>query len=90
MPSPKPLSVRIHETGAGVACYLKRASKGRSSMSETIDKTQRNPPRYYPAEKARQGEIILKSNWARAVFITGLFGSLVIVIILAIYLATLG
>lgn len=58
-------------------------------MSETIDKTQRNPPKSYPAEKARHGEIILKSNWARAVFMTGLFGGLVIVI-LAIYLATLG
>ena len=55
-----------------------------------IRKTQRTPPKSYPAEKARQGEIILKSSWARAVFMTGLFGGVVIAILLAIYFATLG
>jgi hypothetical protein len=29
-------------------------------------------PHGYPAEKARQGEIILKKPWMRAVFIGGL------------------
>jgi hypothetical protein len=29
-------------------------------------------PRPYPAEKARQGEIILKATWQRVVFIAGL------------------
>jgi hypothetical protein len=59
-------------------------------MSATkIHKTQR-PPKSYPAEKARQGEIILKSTWARVVFMTGLFGGLVVAAILAIYLAILG
>jgi hypothetical protein len=28
----------------------------------------------YPAEKARQGEIILKRRWQRVVFIAGLAG----------------
>ena len=28
--------------------------------------------RSYPAEKVRQGEIILRRRWQRAVFITGL------------------
>jgi hypothetical protein len=60
-------------------------------MSATrIHKTQRTPPKSYPAEKARQGEIILKSTWARAVFMTGLFGGLVVAVILAIYFAILG
>jgi hypothetical protein len=60
-------------------------------MSATrIHKTQRKPPKSYPAEKARQGEIILKSTWARAVFMTGLFGGLVVAVILAIYFAILG
>jgi hypothetical protein len=31
-------------------------------------------PDPYPAEKARQGEIILKEPWQRAVFIVGLVG----------------
>lgn len=29
----------------------------------------------YPAEKARQGEIILRSGWQRAIFIAGLAGA---------------
>ena len=60
-------------------------------MSATrIRKTQRTPPKSYPAEKVRHGEIILKSTWARAVFMAGLFGGIVIAIVLAIYFATLG
>lgn len=31
-------------------------------------------PTEYDAEKARQGEIILKRPWQRAVFLAGLFG----------------
>lgn len=30
--------------------------------------------RHYPAEKARQGEIILRKRWQRSVFIAGLVG----------------
>ncbi|HXS05433.1 MAG TPA: hypothetical protein VN723_01490 [Rhizomicrobium sp.] len=30
-------------------------------------------PREYDAEKARQGEIILRRPWQRAVFLAGLF-----------------
>jgi len=58
--------------------------------ANTTETTAPRRERPYPAEKARQGEIILKSTWARAIFMTGLFGGLVMVIILAIYLATLG
>jgi hypothetical protein len=36
---------------------------------------------HYPAEKARQGEIILKRPWQRAVFIAGLAGCVLLVII---------
>ena len=32
----------------------------------------------YPADKARQGEIVLKKPWRRAVFIGGLVGVAVI------------
>jgi len=61
-------------------------------MSATRTETaSRGPERAspYPAEKARQGEIILRSTWARVVFMAGLFGGVVIVLALAIYLASL-
>lgn len=36
------------------------------------------PPRGYPAEKARQGEIILKSRLQRTIFIAGLAGLVIL------------
>jgi hypothetical protein len=50
-------------------------------------RSRRTPRQAYPAEKARQGEIVLKTRQSRAIFLTGLFGGLVIVALLAIYLA---
>ncbi len=41
-------------------------------------------PRPYPAEKARQGEIILRSRTRRAIFLTGLAGIAVVVLLLAL------
>lgn len=41
-------------------------------------------PRPYPAEKARQGEIILKSRWQRVVFIAGLAGILVLGLVMSV------
>lgn len=35
-------------------------------------------PAAYPAEKARQGEIILKRPWQRAVFIGGLAAAILL------------
>jgi hypothetical protein len=35
----------------------------------------------YPAQKARQGEIVLKRPWQRVVFIAGLAGCVVLVLI---------
>jgi hypothetical protein len=40
------------------------------------------PP--YPAEKARGGEIVLRRRWQRAVFIGGLVGAVLLVLILRI------
>jgi len=51
---------------------------------------QSMPPQAYPAEKARQGEIILKSKWSRVVFLTGLFGGFVLLAVLAIVLGIVG
>lgn len=36
----------------------------------------------YPAEKARQGEIILKRRWQRIVFISGLVGFILLALIM--------
>jgi hypothetical protein len=35
-------------------------------------------PGTYPAEKARQGEIILRSRASRIIFITGLAGAIIL------------
>jgi hypothetical protein len=52
----------------------------------TTDTDHRTPPisrrRGYPAEKARQGEIILKSPWQRGIFIAGLVGLVVLAFVL--------
>jgi len=39
---------------------------------------------HYPAEKARQGEIILRRRWQRVVFIAGLVGIAVLALVLAL------
>ncbi len=62
-------------------------------MSATTDETstsERVPPDAYPAEKARGGEIILKTKWARAIFFTGLFGGIVLIAAVALYLGIFG
>jgi hypothetical protein len=43
----------------------------------------RQPPTPYPAEKARGGEIILRSPLRRAIFIAGLAGAVVLALLLA-------
>jgi hypothetical protein len=40
------------------------------------------PP--YPAEKARGGEVVLKTPARRAIFLAGLIGAVVLVLILAL------
>ena len=42
------------------------------------------PPKPYPAEKARGGEIILKSRLQRWIFIAGLVGAVVLVLAFAL------
>jgi hypothetical protein len=39
-------------------------------------------PREYPADKARQGEIILKARWQRVLFISGFVGIVVLALVL--------
>ena len=42
-------------------------------------------PAPYPAEKARGGEIILKTRARRAIFLAGLIGAVLLVLILALF-----
>jgi hypothetical protein len=41
----------------------------------------------YPAEKARQGDIVLRGRWQRTVFIGGLVGCVVLVLALWFWMA---
>ena len=60
-----------------------------AEKSHAAQAREYNPAQAYPAEKARQGEIILKTKLARIIFFTGLFGGIVLVIGLAIFLVAL-
>jgi len=42
------------------------------------------PPEPYPAEKARGGKIILKTPLQRGIFIAGLAGAVILVLVLAL------
>lgn len=42
-------------------------------------------PQDYPAERARQGEIILKSRRRRIVFVAGLVGLVILVLLVALF-----
>jgi len=47
--------------------------------------TQHDPSeaRWYPAQKARQGEIILKSRLQRTIFVAGLAGVVIVALALS-------
>jgi hypothetical protein len=42
---------------------------------------RRDPSRNYPAERARQGRVILRKPWQRIVFIAGLAGCVLLALI---------
>lgn len=56
----------------------------------SAENTMRSPEKHqtpYPAQKARGGEIILRTRWSRIIFFTGLFGGLALIAGVALYLA---
>ena len=61
-----------------------------TTTNEASTSSERMRPEPYPAEKARGGEIILKTKWSRAIFFTGLFGGIVLIAAVAIYLGIFG
>ena len=55
-------------------------------MMERSDReTSRPSPREYPAEKARQGRIVLRTPAMRAIFIAGLVGAVVLALAWAVF-----
>ena len=55
-------------------------------MPETQNPTRRQSDgqRAYPTEKARQGEIVLRKPWMRVVFMAGLVGCVLLVLVIRI------
>jgi hypothetical protein len=47
-------------------------------MAERKDAPRPIPPQNYPADKARGGEIILRTRLQRAIFIAGLAGAILL------------
>ena len=43
------------------------------------------PQQPYPAEKARGGEIVLKTSLQRRIFVAGLVGAVLLVLILSLF-----
>jgi hypothetical protein len=50
-----------------------------------MQQSDRTDPKTYPAEKARQGKIVLRQRWQRIVFIVGLAGLLLLALLLRFY-----
>jgi hypothetical protein len=61
-----------------IVCVVRTSSSPERDMA-----VREQPPetRDYPAEKARQGEIILRKPWQRAVFIAGLAGAVILALV---------
>lgn len=53
-------------------------------MAERNEPHPTMPPQDYPADKARGGEIILRTRTQRAIFIAGLVGAVVLAAVLTI------
>ena len=54
-----------------------------SSKNAALSQERTQEP--YPAQKARQGEIILKTKLSRIIFFTGLFGGFVLLAAIALF-----
>ena len=89
MPSPN-LPYEFCETQHPIAAFNPDQPQFGDAAMTTISaentvlspKTRHKP---YPAQKARGGEIILKTTWARVIFFTGLFGGLALIAGVALY-----
>ncbi|MGG6896930.1 MULTISPECIES: hypothetical protein [Rhizobium] len=45
------------------------------------DDADKEKPRTFPADDVRQGEIILKRRWQRVIFIGGLAGAVLVILL---------
>jgi len=60
----------------------KAVTKMRETQNPTTERS--TGPRTYSSDKARQGEIVLRKPWMRMVFIAGLVGCILLVLIIGI------
>jgi len=56
---------------------------GKRADPAMTERNEQQPTAPYPAEKARGGEIILRTPLRRAIFIAGLVGAVVLALLLA-------
>src|SRR5437660_6997896 len=71
--------VRIWLDGDGAADPGRRVERdGKQELEPAMTETDHRTPPPYPAEKARGGEIILRTPLRRAIFIGGLAGAVVL------------
>ena len=54
-------------------------------MQQETAPPAKNGPRPYPAEKARGGEIILRTPQRRIIFIAGLAGAVLLAVVLTVF-----
>jgi len=71
---------------AKAVTYKAVTHKAVTKMRETQNPTPERStgPRTYSGDKARQGEIVLRKPWMRLVFIAGLVGCILLVLIIGI------
>jgi len=71
---------RERERGVHLSRYQMHGKRADPAMTE---RNEQQPTAPYPAEKARGGEIILRTPLRRAIFIAGLVGAVVLALLLA-------
>ena len=71
-------------TGRSAQDITKRHHEEEARMTRDAS-AQATPPKPYPADKARGGEIILRTPLQRWVFIAGLAGAVLLVLALALF-----
>ena len=77
---------RMRQYRAKAVTYKAVTHKAVTKMRETQNPTPERStgPRTYSGDKARQGEIVLRKPWMRLVFIAGLVGCILLVLIIGI------
>jgi hypothetical protein len=73
----------LWNTANAATFLLERPSKGRNANLD--QEASGRPQRPYPADKARGGKIVLRTPLQRWIFIAGLLGAVLLVLILSFF-----